>query len=117
MPAPAFLDLGGVAAADADGEEREVAIRSSADGEALTRRLHAPPKLLELAAQSPGARGVAQLPFAIHWRSSGRARTMGSLTMEFEWRWRGGPAVRHPGGGAESRFGSEISGSGSGSLT
>jgi hypothetical protein len=45
---------------------------------------------------------VAQLPFAANWRSSGRARTMGSPTMKFGWRGRGGPSVRRPGGGAES---------------
>jgi hypothetical protein len=56
---------------------------------------------------------VAQLPFAMHWRSSGRARTLGSPTMEFKWRGRGGPAVGRPGNDAESQFWIEISGSGS----
>jgi hypothetical protein len=113
MPAPTFPDLGEwrLRMRTRTVKSARSPLSPSVDDEALTHRLHAPPKLLELAV--PDARGVAQLPFAAHWRSFGRARAMASPVMEFEWRGRGGPVFGRPSGDAESQFWIEISGSGS----
>jgi hypothetical protein len=115
MPAPAFLDLG-----EWRLQMRTRTVKSARSPLSPTLMTKPLPvasthrgNYWSSPSQAPGAHRVAQLPFAAHWRSSGKVRTLGSLAMEFEWRGRGGPAVGRPGSGAESQFWIEISRSGS----